>query len=295
MDFCRERAFKNWLVPFVALATAGMAAAATAGAASFDPVLESRTTAPSAAIPLTSEFEQAVAMRLRPPPEVVAFYAMRLGQELDLAGVRLDRPQFVALVDRSPNTQALLIFVSGADAAWRLVGAAPVSTGLPGRYEHFKTPLGVFDHSVAHLDYRAEGTKNKFGIRGYGHKGARVYDFGWVTAARGWGKGTMSAMRLQMHATDADRLEPKLGTAQSKGCIRIPASLNEFIDRYGVLDADYLDKLVKGSRFWVLRNDRTPTPWSGRYLVVVDSMADSRPDWSPSPEERAAAVVPPPS
>ena len=295
MDFCRERAFKNWLVRFVALATAGMAATATAGAASFDPILESRTTAPSTAIPLISEFEQAVATRLRPPPEVVAVYAMRLGQELDLAGVRLDRPQFVALVDRSPNAQALLLFVGGADAAWRLVGAAPVSTGLPGRYEHFKTPLGVFDHSVAHLDYRAEGTKNKFGIRGYGHKGARVYDFGWVTAARGWGKGTMSAMRLQMHATDADRLEPKLGTAQSKGCIRIPASLNEFIDRYGVLDADYLDKLVKGSRFWVLRNDRTPTPWSGRYLVVVDSMADSRPDWSPSPEGRAAAVVPPPS
>ena len=131
------------------------------------------------------------------------------------------------------------------------------ATGLPGRYD----------------TNRAEGTKNKFGIRGYGRKGTRVYDFGWVPAAKGWGNGGMSVMRLQMHATDPDRLEPRLGTAQSKGCIRIPASLNELIDHYGVLDADYQEKIDDGRRLWVLRGDRTPTPWSGRYLVVVDSMS----------------------
>lgn len=103
----------------------------------------------------------------------------------------------------------------------------------------------------------------------------------------------MSEIRLQMHATDAVRLERGLGTARSKGCIRIPTSLNELIDRFGVLDGDYLGR--NGSRFWVLRDDRTPTPWSGRYLVVVDSMANARPDWSLSPAGRAPAVVRPPS
>ena len=87
-------------------------------------------------------------------------------------------------------------------------------------------------------------------------------------------------MRLQMHATDPDRLEQRLGTAQSKGCIRIPAALNEFIDRHGVLDEDYQEKIDEGRRLSVLRGDRTPTPWSGRYLVVVDSMSGERPDWS---------------
>ena len=62
-----------------------------------------------------------------------------------------------------------------------------------------------------------------------------------------------------MHATDPDRLEQLLGTAQSKGCIRIPASLNEFIDRHGALDEDYQEKTDEGRRFWVLRGDRTPT------------------------------------
>jgi len=56
--------------------------------------------------------------------------------------------------------------MGSSEVAWRLVGAAPVSTGLPGRFEHFTTPLGVFEHSLANPDFRAEGTKNQFGIRG---------------------------------------------------------------------------------------------------------------------------------
>ena len=245
-----------------------------------EPVPVSRTDAAPAAVPLAIEFEQAVASQLRPPPDVVAGYATRLQGALDGAGVRIERPRFVALVDRSPKVQALLLLWGSAGMVWRLVGAAPASTGLPGRYEHFATPLGVYDHSVANPDYRAEGTKNEFGIRGYGRKGARVYDFGWVPAVKGWGNGAMSVMRLQMHATDPDYLEQRLGTAQSKGCIRIPAALNEFIDRYGVLDEDYQEETDAGRRLWVLRGDRIPTPWAGRYLVVVDSMSSERPDWS---------------
>jgi hypothetical protein len=237
-------------------------------------------------VPLATEFEVAVSPRLQPPPEAVAHYAMLLEMALDAAGVRLGQPGFIIVVDRSPQVQALLLFWGGANWSWHLVGAAPVSTGLPGRYDHFATPLGVFDHTMENPDFRAEGTKNDVGIRGYGRKGARVYDFGWVDAARGWGNHGVSVMRLQMHATDPDRLEQRLGTAQSKGCIRIPASLDEFLDRFGCLDEDYDRQATEGRHLWVLRADRSPTPWSGRYLVVVDSLADKRPDWSPQPGAR---------
>ena len=250
------------------------------------PAPVSLSNAVPAAIPLASEFEQAVAPQLRPPTDVVARYAMLLQIALDSASVRIERPQFVALVDRSPKVQAVLLLWGSTGTVWKLVGAAPVSTGLPGRYEHFATPLGVFEHSVNNPDYRAEGTKNQFGIRGYGRKGTRVYDFGWARAAKGWGNSAISVMRLQMHATDPDRLEQRLGTAQSEGCIRIPTSLNEFMDRHGVLDEDYQQKIDEGRRFWVLRGDRTPTQWSGRYVVVVDSMLSERPDWSPLPAVR---------
>ncbi len=249
-----------WLALFaaVALANAGPFAVPVSG-----------TDTVPAAIPLASEFEQAVVPQLRPPADVVASYVTRLQGALDSAGVRIERPRFVALVDRSPTVQALPMLWGSADTGWRLVGAAPVSTGLPGRYEHFATPLGVFDHSVINPDYRAEGTKNEFGIRGYGRKGTRVYDFGWVPAPKGWGKGAMSMMRLQMHATDPDRLEQRLGTAQSKGCIRIPASLNEFIDRHGVLDEDYQKETDDGKFLWVLRGDRTPTRIAASELLLV--------------------------
>lgn len=86
-------------------------------------------------------------------------------------------------------------------------------------------------------DFRAEGTKNKLGFRGYGRKGLRVYNSGWVEAPRSWGDGAMGKMRLQMHATDSALAAPKLGTAQSEGCVCRPATLNTFIDRHGLLDA----------------------------------------------------------
>lgn len=45
----------------------------------------------------------------------------------------------------------------------------------------------------------------------------------------------------------------------------------------------------RGRRFWVLRPDRQPTPWSGRYLVVVDTLRDARPDWNPLPGAAAGS------
>jgi hypothetical protein len=233
--------------------------------------------------PLSADFQREVLQRLTLPPSEVAAYAVRLQGALDAAGVALEPPQFIALVDRNPNVQALLLYWGSATHGWEHVGAAPVSTGLPGRYEHFTTPLGVFDHSMANPDFRAEGTKNKLGFRGYGRKGMRVYDFGWVEAPRGWGSGAMGKLRLQMHATDPDLAAPKLGTAQSEGCIRIPATLNDFIDRHGLLDQDYDRQSDSGIHLWVLRPDRISAGTPGRYLVVVDSNLPQRPDWSPLP------------
>ena len=113
---------------------------------------------------------------------------------------------------------------------------------------HYETPLGVFDHTIANRDFRAEGTENSLGIQGYGDKGIRVYDLGWQRARRTWKPGE-GHMRLQMHATDARYLEPRLGTVQSMGCIRIPATLNALIDHYGILDADY-DRATASNRIF---------------------------------------------
>ena len=79
-----------WLALFaaVALANAGPSAVNEP-----EPVPVSRTDAAPAAIPLASEFEQAVAPQLRPPPDVVASYATRLREALDSAGVRIERAQ----------------------------------------------------------------------------------------------------------------------------------------------------------------------------------------------------------
>lgn len=239
--------------------------------------------------PLAVAFAQEVGPRLEVPADAAAAYAARLAQAWLSAGIDPGAAtQFVLLVDRSPQVQALVLFWGSPADGWRVVGAAPVSTGLPGRYEHFVTPTGVFAHALANPDFRAEGTRNDLGIRGYGRQGSRIFDFGWVAAPKGWGNRAMSVMRLQVHATDPDLLERRLGSAQSKGCIRIPAHVDEFLDRYGVLDADYDAALAadKGRVPWVLRSDRLPSPWAGRWLVVVDSQAATRPDWSPVPGAR---------
>ncbi len=237
-------------------------------------------------VQLAAEFQLDVSPVLQVPLEERLAYAARLQAALDAAQLTLATAQYILLVDRSASVQAALLFWGSASQGWALVGATPVSTGLPGRYEHFATPLGVFDHSMTNPDFRAEGTKNKLGFRGYGVKGMRVYDFGWVEAPRGWGDHAMGVMRLQMHATDPDLAAPRLGTAQSEGCVRIPASLNAFIDRHGLLDAAYEQAVADGAHLWVLRVDRMPTPFAGRYLAVVDSEREERPAWAFVPATR---------
>jgi hypothetical protein len=231
-------------------------------------------------VELAPIFAREVKPRLNLPEEERAAYAGLLEVGLTKANVVLTTAQYVLLVDRSPKVQAVLVYWRDDAGELRFIGVSPASTGRPGGYEHFLTPLGVFEHSLAHLDFRAEGTRNEFGIRGYGVKGMRVFDYGWVMGERTWGDGGLSLMRLQVHATDPDVLEPRLGSAASSGCIRISASLNRFLDKYGVLDADYDAALERGVQLWVLRKTRTPTPWSGRYLVVVESERARRPPWA---------------
>jgi hypothetical protein len=237
---------------------------------------------PGAGTRLAPFFEAQVDRRLTVPEPEQLLYAALLAKELAPV-VDEARAQYVVIVDRNVFVQAAMIYWHDSEGNFHFIGASPVATGKPGQYEHFQTPLGVFDHSLENPDFRAEGTRNKLGIRGYGRRGMRIYDFGWQKAIKGWGNHAESTMRLQMHATDPDLLEPQLGRARSKGCIRIPASLNTFIDRYGILDAGYDEALRAGQTFWVLRPDREPTPWSGRYLVIVDTVRTARPAWSPAP------------
>nr|WP_315430651.1 L,D-transpeptidase [uncultured Albidiferax sp.] len=198
--------------------------------------------------------------------------------ETTLAGLA---GQSFVLVDRSPQVQAAMVLVRKRAGGWHWLGATAVSTGKTGTFEHFLTPLGVFAHTLENPDFRAEGSFNKNHIRGYGLRGRRVFDFGWQLAERGWGKGGTSKMRLQMHATDPQRLEPRLGRVASEGCIRIPATLNVFLDVHGILDADYEAAVAMGKKLWVLNTHRQTIHWPGRNMVIVDSQTAERPPWSP--------------
>jgi hypothetical protein len=259
----------------VLLALAARAAVAVAGG----PAAAPQGLAPA---DIAAAYARQVDRRLELPVAEQQAYARLLWAALAAAGVVAERPQYALLVDRSPHVQAAMVWWLDPPQAALLVGASPVSTGRPSGFEHFETPLGVFEHSLANPDFRAEGTRNEFGIRGYGDKGMRVYDFGWVMAQRAWRPGEQP-MRLQVHATDPVLLEPRLGQRESKGCIRIPAALNRLLDRHGLLDADYEDALAAGRALWVLLPDRQPAAWPGRYLVIVDSLRSARPDWARPP------------
>jgi len=242
---------------------------------------------------LALRFQHEVDRRLDVPRQDQARYGNLLEAALARAGVPILSSQYLVMVDRNPYVQAIFVYWADAQASserFHFIGASPASTGKPGQFDHFITPLGVFAHTLNNKDYRAEGTFNAYGFRSYGRRGMRVFDFGWAQGERGWGSGGLSQLRLQMHTTDPDYLEQHLGSAMSKGCIRIPETLITFIDRYGLLDTYYERALANGKKLWMIHPDRTPTPWSGRYLVIVDSGSTERPAWSPEP---ATIVFPP--
>jgi hypothetical protein len=187
--------------------------------------------------------------------------------------IQIKRPQILVVVDRAPRAQTLTLVVAQPVGRWRVIGRSRVSTGQANRHGYFITPSGVFVHDGVILDYRAEGTFNEHHIRGLGLKGMRVWDFGWQWAQKGWmTSDAKGQIRLEMHATDPQYLEQRLGRPASEGCVRIPADMNRFLDRHGILDADYerevaFDPSVRA----LLLPDRDPTPLAGDKLVIVDS------------------------
>jgi hypothetical protein len=178
----------------------------------------------------------------------------------------LTRDQFFVVTDRNPKKQnAALAFWNQDKNVVELIGFTKVSTGSVKK-RHFYTPLGWFENLPEHGSYRAQGTKNENGIRGYGQKGMRVWDFGWVPSTSGYTKGLNIDIRFQMHATDPDYLEPRLGTPDSQGCVRVHQSMNKFLDTYGIIDTEY-----EAINSWVLKKDRIKIADRGSYLLVIET------------------------
>jgi hypothetical protein len=210
-----------------------------------------------------------------PDPTRAARWLALARATIDAAGERPGAAELALLVDRAPAGQRVALVLLRAEGPWEVLAEAPASTGASGRRGYFVTPLGVFVNDGAILGYRALGTPNAQGIRGLGERGMRAWDFGWRMAPRGWAAdGSEAPIRFTLHATDPVVLEPRLGRADSQGCVRIGGAMNRFIDRNGVIDAEIERQARDDPRVAaLLRPDRTPSPVAGRMLVVVEGAA----------------------
>jgi hypothetical protein len=239
---------------------------------------------------LAQELRQSVGTALLPDNPAASSRALAAAKTLlARAMTPIDRPQTLLVIDRSPAVQRLwLVIASPQGSSWPVIGSVKVSTGRPGRKEHFKTPVGVFTNTPSILGYRAQGTLNENGIRGIGQKGMRVWDFGWQTTEDWRTKGAIASVRMEMHATDPTFLESRLGRADSEACIRIPSRFNTFLDRYGLIDAQ-LTSLAPTNRAIaaLLPKDASPSPLAGDKIVVVDT---SEPDAAASDPVEAEEI-----
>ena len=134
-----------------------------------------------------------------------------------------------------------------------------VATGEENNPGHFITPVGWYEQTVEHGTFRAQGTKNEKGILGYGKKGMRIWDFGWQKAETGW-------LKKPEVATDPYSLEQRLGKPDSKGCVRISAELNKFIDLNGILDFNFNSKSPK---YFALDPNRKLYQNQGSFILVI--------------------------
>lgn len=177
--------------------------------------------------------------------------------------------QYFVYVDRNPEAQNIMLgLFDSVEKNITIIGWDKVSTGNPKIKGHFVTPTGIFVNSVTNMGYRAQGTKNSNGWRGLGKKGSRVWDFGWQKTQY---KNEEREIRLLLHATDPDFGERRLGKVDSKGCVRITAKLNYFLDHYGILDNEYEQSIASGTVSWLLPKDRETVKNPGQLMIVGDS------------------------
>src|SRR5438128_979676 len=187
--------FGNRVVVLLAALTCCLPAAAAVAAAR-GPAAGPSSPAPSPAMDpaiddeaarLREALRQEVPRPIIDPPQREQAWIERSQAAIAAAGYTVKTPQLVVVVDRNPRVQQMRIVLARPDGAWQSLGGTTVSTGRPGGFLHFLTPTGVFLHTNAILDWRAEGTFNEHHVRGLGLPGMRVWDFGWQPALRGWG------------------------------------------------------------------------------------------------------------
>jgi hypothetical protein len=118
---------------------------------------------------LASKFSEEVSRRLVVPAEEQQMY----GDLLDKALTDRYMPgaQYVVIVDRSPLVQAAMIYWMAPDRAFHFIGASPVSTGLPGKFEHFRTPLGCLSILRIIRIFVPRGRRMSLGCVGMGARG----------------------------------------------------------------------------------------------------------------------------
>lgn len=190
---------------------------------------------------LADIFRQEVST-FQPEEDYVAAVKKDIAQKINAAVDLCFVSQYFVYADRNEKRQNVLVgFWDEKKEAVEIIGWSKCSTGNPkhGKDYHF-TPIGIFANTTENVGYRAQGTKNSLGWRGFGAKGSRVWDFGWQKTHKPIkGKLQERTIRLLMHATDPDGGEKRLGGVDSKGCVRISAKLNKFLDVYGIIDANY--------------------------------------------------------
>jgi len=208
------------------------------------------------------------------PPAYYEFIRGDVTAAMAKAGKSFENSQFFVYADRNPVAQFVTVGLYEKQTGQiAFLGTDLISSGnISKGGDYFETPVGVFENLVDNFSYRAMGTPNQDGWRGLGVKDSRVWDFGDQPGLKKYKDGTtVSQMRLLMHSTDPDKGEPRLGRIDSKGCIRISNGLNRFLDTYSILDRNYEEWAASRPNSWLLRKDRTPTPFAGKFLIIGDS------------------------
>lgn len=198
------------------------------------------------------------------PDDEVAEDKAVLAQKTQSGDLKIESTQFVVVANVLYKKQTASLWMVDPQGNAELIGAGKTSSGRRGRFDYYLTPNGIFQNASENGNFRAEGTKNEHGIRGYGVKGMRIYDLGWQETYGGWGKLNPAKIRLQMHSTDPTYLEGRLGMPDSKGCVRVHEKFNRFVDTNAVLDRSF----EENGPTWVLNKGRHASPYSGSYVVI---------------------------